>query len=231
MAVDREPAPARVLIAEDHVLVREGIRLMLAGDPSLEVVGEAENGRETVELCRRLRPDLVLMDVRMPGLDGLGATREIKRDHPSVEVLMVTTRDQVDYVVEAMRSGASGYVFKEATGQQFVGAVREVLETDAPVSREHALQALRSMGQEKPPSDNRLRGRVLYEPLTPRETDVLALMVLGKSNPEIARGLLVSRSTVKLHVQRVLAKLGVYDRTEAAARAVELGLVPSRRRP
>lgn len=215
----------RLLIAEDHALVREGLRLMISNEPGLEIVAEASEGGEALQSCRELDPDLVLMDVRMPGMNGLEATRRIKRDKPAVKVLMISTREQTDYMLEAMRSGASGYLYKDSTRREFISAIHDVLSSDAPEDRESRMQDLQRALSENDDAGHQTYGEELRETLTPREKDVLRLLVRGDTNPEIASALLVSRSTVKLHVQHILAKLGVSDRTQAAARAVELKLV------
>lgn len=219
-------APTRLLIAEDHALVREGFRLILASEQDLDIVAEASDGEQAVDICRALEPDLVLMDVRMPVMNGLEATRKIKRDKPSVKILMVSTRDQTDYLLEAIRSGASGYLFKDSNRQEFVSAIHEAISSDdAPEDRERHIQSLQRALYEGDRAGPRTYGEELRESLTPREKDVLELMVRGDTNPEIARTLLLSRSTVKSHVQHILAKLEVSDRTEATARTVQLGLV------
>lgn len=222
-----EPDTAtRVMIAEDHALVREGLRLMLSDEQDLEIVAEASDGREAVEACHVIEPDLVLMDVRMPRMNGLEATRRIKRDKPSVKVLMISTREQTDYMLEAIRSGASGYLYKDSNRKEFVSAIRGVLSSnDASGDRERNVQSLQRALHEGDSAGHRTYGEELRESLTPREKDVLRLLVRGDTNPEIAGTLLISRSTVKLHVQRILVKLEVSDRTRAASRAAELGLV------
>ncbi len=229
--------PARLLLADDHDLVREGMRTMLDREPDLEVVGEAGNGREAVELCRSLSPDLVLMDIRMPEMDGLAATRTIKEERPTISVLMVTTHESPDYLLDAIRAGAAGYVLKDATKHQLLGAVRRVLDGESPLNQELAMRLLRRL------SDRANRGAVpipepagkrqekplpesLIEPLTIREHEVLRMLALGKTNREVAQGLRLSLSTVKSHIQRIIGKLGVSDRTQAAVRAIELGLLP-----
>lgn len=220
-----EVTTSRLLIAEDHALVREGLRLMLCNEPGLEIVAEASGGVEAVEACRELEPDLVLMDVRMPGMNGLEATREIQRATPSVKVLVISTREQTDYMLEALRSGASGYLYKDSNRREFVAAIREVLSSDDPEDRERHIRALQHALGEDDETGSRSYGEELRRSLTPREMEVLRLLVRGDTNPEIAGSLLMSRSTVKLHVQRILAKLSVSDRTQAAARAVEMRLV------
>ncbi len=227
--------PARVLIADDHELVRDGFRRMLGYEEDLEVVGEARDGREAVELCRRLDPDLVLMDVRMPKMDGLEATRAIKAQHPSVSVLVVTTYDNPDYLLEAIKAGAAGYVLKDAPNRQLTNAIRRALDGESPLNQELASQLIRRLAGEapqpaqEPPSTAEGRGAgaaSLPNGLTLRELEVLGLVALGKTNQEIAEGLFISKATAKVHVRRVIAKLGVSDRTQAVVRALSLGLAP-----
>ena len=229
--------PVRVLIADDHGLVRDGYKLMLEREEDLEVVGEASNGREAVELCRELRPELVLMDVRMPEMDGLEATRAIKGEFPTTSVLVVTTYDNPDYLFEAIEAGAAGYVLKDAPKSQLLDAVRRTLGGESPLNQELAMQLISRFTREgdskpnesaPPPAAVRRRrgaGAPALEALTPRELEVLQLLAQGKSNPQIAQELVISRLTAKTHVERIIRKLGVSDRTQAALRAIELGLV------
>ena len=229
--------PVRILIADDHSLVRGGLRAMLDDEPGLEVIGEASNGREALELCRRLRPDLVLMDVRMPEMDGLEATRAIKQEHPSIAILMVTMHENPDYLLEAIGAGAAGYVLKGAPGERLIGAVKRTIEGESPLNQELAAQLLRRVaderafaqqsGNEEPQARPRSQGRQNppNKALTPRETEILHLVAKGQSNPEIARTLTISRATAKVHVERIIRKLDVSDRTQAAVRAIELGLL------
>ncbi len=228
---DTRAGVARVLIADDHDLVRDGYQRMLDREPDLEVIGEAKNGREALELCRELRPDLVLMDVRMPEMDGLAATRAIKEELPQTSVLVVTTYDNPDYLFEAVEAGAAGYVLKDAPKSQLLSAVRRTLNGESPLNQELAMQLIsrfsrqaRGLG-EPAASLPRSAAAPDLEALTPRELEVLGLLVKGKSNPQIAQELTISRATAKTHVERIIGKLGVSDRTQAALRAFELGLV------
>jgi DNA-binding NarL/FixJ family response regulator len=237
--------PARLLIADDHALVREGLRTMLQGEDGLSVVAEANDGSEALALCRRLSPDLVLMDVRMPMMDGLEATRKIKREMPQVSVVMVTMHENPDYLFEAIKAGAAGYVLKDASGERLLGAVRRTLEGESPLNQELAMRLLVRLAREERDGGSVRRGedapvasgptnsapaakdpgaQAELESLTPREVEVLKLLSQGQTNPQIARNLLFSVSTVKAHVRSILNKLGVSDRTQAAVRAIEFRL-------
>ncbi len=234
MEPGKRAAPARVLIADDHELVRDGFKRMLGYAQDLEVVGEASDGREAVQLCRTLKPELVLMDVRMPKMDGLEATRKIKAEHPEISVLVITTYDNPDYLLEAIKAGAAGYILKDAPNQQLVSAMRRALEGESPVNQELATQLIERLASEAPqppePPPAIERGATPTPPLlhkmTPRELEVLGLVAQGKTNQEIAESLFISKATAKVHVQRIIAKLGVSDRTQAVVRAFELGLAP-----
>ena len=228
--MDKDTKPARLIIADDHALLRSGIRSMLYGEPGLEVVGEAADGQEAVELCRRLQPDLVLMDVRMPKMDGLAATRAIKEEFPRTSVVMVTMQEDPDYLFEAVIAGAAGYVLKGATPEQLTDAVRQVLDGEFLFNQKLTIDLLRSMAEREkpaavPPSGVAASEESLSEPLTARESEILRLLAQGQTNPQIARELVVSPGTVKNHVRHIIAKLGVSDRTQAAVRAMELGLL------
>lgn len=215
-----ESRPGRVIIADDHELARLGLRTMLEPEPDLEVVGEATTGREAVELTRQLQPDLVLMDIRMPEVDGLAATRAIKEDHPRISILIVTLSEDPDYLLEALRVGAAGYVLKDASRREVVVAVRQVLNGESPLDPKLAAQLIRRFAHQTPPKEQPARHG---DELTQRELDVLRLVAEGKTNAEIAQSLFVSVGTVKVHVERIINKLGVSDRTQAAVRGVELG--------
>lgn len=211
---------ARVIIADDHELARTGLRGMLTGEPDLEVVGEATTGQQAVSLCRRLRPDVALMDVRMPEMDGLAATRLIKEESPSTAVVMVTMHENPEYLLEALRAGAAGYVLKDASHDEVLRTIRRVVEGEALLTPEIASRLLVRLVREKAAQPVPQPA----VPLTARETVVLRLVAQGWTNREIAADLQLSTGTVKVHVERILAKLGVSHRTQAAVRAVEMGL-------
>jgi DNA-binding NarL/FixJ family response regulator len=228
---DSSGALKRLLIADDHDLVRRGLRGLLRREPDIEIVGEARDGREAVELGLSLDPDLILMDVRMPGMDGLEATREIKAQRPAIGILMVTMHDDPDYMLEAIKSGAAGYVLKDASWADLTTSVRRALSGDFPMDPDVAARLLQRLVREtpQPPTGDVQTGAVPAshpsDPLTPRELEVLQRLTLGRTNSGIAQDLTISVGTAKTHVQRVIQKLGVSDRTQAAVRAVELRLV------
>jgi DNA-binding NarL/FixJ family response regulator len=241
LRVGTEPEPGtqtnptrRVLIADDHALIRDGFKRMLAYEKDFEVIGEASDGREAVELCRRLGPDLVLMDVRMPEMDGLEATRAIKANQPEVSVLVITTYENADYLLEAIKVGAAGYVLKDASSERLVNSMRRVLAGELPLDQELAFQLIQRLASEGPQASaprsaaegegDAEAASPLLEDFTPREVEVLGLVVRGKTNQEIASSLSISRATAKVHVRHIIAKLGVSDRTQAVVRALELGL-------
>jgi DNA-binding NarL/FixJ family response regulator len=228
--------PSRIIIADDHPLFLVALKQLLNGRSDLEVVAEAQDGREALELCRRLLPDLVLMDIRMPRMDGLAATSAIKREFPHIIVLVITGSEDTNLLTEALRVGASGYVIKDATPQRMIDAIRRVLRGESPLNQEIAMRLLMKLideeqnretvnlaHSERHPEEG--PSSALLESLTPREAEVLQLIARGQTNHEIARNLLISVSTVKKHVQHVIAKLEVSDRTQAAIRAIELGLL------
>lgn len=204
--------PTRLLIADDHGAIRAGLRMIMDAEPDLEVVGEAADGEVAVAQARALRPDVVLMDIRMPGLDGIGATERITADG-SAAVLVLTTFDLDDYVFGALRAGAAGFVLKSASGQELVRAVRAVASGDGVLAPEvtrgviAAAAAAGGAGPAEPPG---------VAELTERERDVLACLGEGLSNAQIAARLFIGETTVKTHVSRVLTKLGVRSRVQAA---------------
>ncbi|KAF4409592.1 response regulator [Streptomyces lycii] len=222
---DGGPGPVRVLIADDQSMVREGFSVLLGAQPGIEVVGDAVDGHQAVSRAAALRPDVVLMDIRMPGMNGLEATRRIAREREEdsgPRVLILTTFDLDEYVYEALRAGASGFLLKDASARQLADAVRIVAAGDAllaPTVTKRLLAEFTRLGAPRAPRTDRIRE------LTERETEVLSLIAQGLSNGEIATRLVVSEATVKTHVSRVLVKLGLRDRTQAAVFAYEIGLV------
>ena len=216
----------RLLIVDDHAMVRSGLRYMLAKEPDLEVVGEAANGRDALELCRDLRPDLVLMDVNLPDTDGLTVTQAVKREYPGIGIIIVTVHENPDYLLRALKAGASGYILKDAARSEVLAAVRQALGGGTPLDSELAARLLRQVANEEVRGlPERRRDEPLNEPLSDRELEVLRLLAQGHTNQQIAQALLFSVHTVKAHVRRIIAKLGVSDRTQAAVRATELGLL------
>src|SRR5215213_9072871 len=216
----------RLVLDDDYHLLRRGFRSLLSGEPGLEVVGEASTGLEAIELCRRLAPDLILMDIRMPEMDGITATRRIKDEQPGVSVLMVTMHENPDYLLEALDAGAAGYVLKDAPAERLINAVHRTLDGESPLNQELATRLLRQLAEEKQDTPSHTPPRH-YEPLedalTPRETEVLELLTTGQTNQQIAQTLTISKGTAKVHVEHIIRKLGVSDRTQAAVRAIELG--------
>jgi|SRR5829696_6453893 len=212
---------ARLVIADDHELARAGLRSMIDGEQGLEIVGEAATGREAVALCRRLQPQIALLDMRMPEMDGLAATRAIRKECPETSVVIITMHENPDYFFEALKAGAVGYLLKDASRREVIGAIRRVLRGESLLNHDLAAQMVRRLA-EQPSAPNAPLPR---ERLTPREHEVLRLLAQGQTNREIAKTLLVSAGTVKIHVEHILAKLGVSDRTQAAVRAMELGFL------
>jgi DNA-binding NarL/FixJ family response regulator len=209
------------VVADDHALTRAGVRALLARDPDLELVGEASSGREALMVAKTLRPDLVLMDVRMPDIDGLEATRTLKQTSPLISVLILSMFDDVELLVEAVRAGAAGYVLKGASVGDLRSAMREVLAGEFPLDNHLAQEVLRRLAGEATPTPPTTRVGML----SAREQEVLGLLARGYTNREIAKELVVSQSTVKVHVEHILAKLGVSDRTQAAVVGIEAGLI------
>ncbi len=211
----------RVLVADDEHLMRAGLIELLTTDPEIEIVGQASTGREAVELARRLAPDVVLMDVRMPDLDGIAATRELSRTSPSVKVLMLTTFEQDDYVFGALRAGASGFLLKRTRPEDLIAAVHAIAAGDSLLSPSVTRRVIDRMAQQPTPE---LAGQAKLEALTPRERDVLELIARGLSNREIAAALVVEESTIRTHVKRILAKLDLRDRVQPVIFAYETGV-------
>jgi RNA polymerase sigma factor (sigma-70 family) len=211
----------RVLIADDDDLMRAGLIELLTSDPEIKIIGQASTGREAVEEARRLTPDVVLMDVRMPDLDGIAATRELSRAASSPRVLILTTFEQDDYVFGALRAGASGFLLKRARPEELIAAVHTVAAGDSLLSPSVTRRVIDRMAQQPTPD---LADQASLEQLTPREREVLGLIARGMSNREIAEALGVEESTIRTHVKRILMKLGLRDRVQAVIFAYEAGV-------
>ncbi len=212
----------RVLVVDDQALVRGGFRLILESQPDLEVVGEAADGREALAMARELRPDVVLMDVRMPGMDGLEATRQLLSGREAPRVLMLTTFDLDEYVYDALRVGASGFLLKDVRPEQLADAVRVVADGDTLLAPAITQRLVQQYVRRVRPGTTR---PAALDALTERELAVLRLMARGRSNAEIASELYLSETTVKTHVTHVFGKLGLRDRAQAVVLAYESGLV------
>jgi NarL family two-component system response regulator LiaR len=212
--------PIRLLVADDHEVVRQGLRTFLSLDTDLELVGEARDGREAVEMAGRLKPDVVLMDLVMPEMDGIAATDAIHREFPEIQVIALTSVLENASVADALRAGAIGYLLKNASPQNLVRSIRAAVAGQVFLSPEAAAQLVRQVkGPESP------------EPLTPREIEVLRLLALGRANKQIAQEMGVGEETVKTHVSKILGKLQAGSRTEAALHAIRIGLVSSTKEP
>jgi len=211
----------RVLIADDDDLMRAGLAELLTVDPEIEVAGQAATGREAVEQARRLTPDVVLMDVRMPDLDGIAATRELARAAPGVRVLILTTFEQDDYVFGALRAGASGFLLKRTRPEELLAAVHTIAAGDSMLSPSVTRRVIDRMAQQPTP---KLVDQARLDALTPREREVLERIARGLSNREIAAALAVEESTIRTHVKRILMKLELRDRIQAVIFAYETGL-------
>jgi len=205
----------RVMIVDDHAMVRKGLVAFLKNEPALELVGEAGDGREAIECCEQLQPDVILMDLVMPDLGGVAATRTIHQRWPQVQVIALTSFQEKELVQDALQAGAIGYLLKNVSGEELADAIRQAY-VGRPTLAPEAVQALI-----QPPSE----AETLAADLTRREQEVLALLVKGMSNPEIAARLFISRSTVKVHVSSILSKLGVASRAEAISLAIQNKLV------
>jgi DNA-binding NarL/FixJ family response regulator len=206
--------PIRIVLADDHSVVRQGLRLFLKFDPELEVVGEASDGAEALQLAHELHPDVVLMDLLMPGMDGITATAAIRREVPDTEVLALTSVLEDALVVGAVRAGAIGYLLKDTEGEALCQAIKAAAAGQVQLTPKAAARLMQAVQTPEPP-----------ESLTERETEVLRLLAQGYSNKQIARTLNNTEQTIKTHVSHILAKLGVQSRTQATLYAIRVGLV------
>jgi len=216
----------RVMLVDDHALFRKGVASLLATCPDIEVVGEADNGAQAVAKVADLMPDLILMDIQMPEVDGLEATRRIAAAHPYVKIVMLTVAEEDRSLFDAIKAGAQGYLLKKMEPDEFLAMVRGVSRGEAPISRSMASRILGEFGR-------RVQGPQPEDPtaaLTPREREVLQHLTRGSSNKEIANALCVSENTVKNHLKNILAKLHLQNRVQAVAFALREGIVPEERR-
>jgi len=212
----------RILLVDDHALFRDGVASLLAEAADFEVVGQAEDGEEALEKARALEPDLILMDIYMPGGDGLTATRRIKEEMPSVKIVMLTISEEDQKLFEAIKSGADGYLLKKMRAQEFLEMLRGVSRGEAPISRAMAAKILAEFSRQA----SREAASAPGVQLTPRERDVLELLTKGATNKEIAALLGISENTVKNRLKSILAKLHLENRVQAVAYALQKGLVP-----
>jgi DNA-binding NarL/FixJ family response regulator len=213
--------PVRVLLVDDDDLMRAGLRSVLASDETIEVVGEAADGADAVDQVRRVRPDVVLMDIRMPTVDGISATRDVLAASPDVRVVVLTTFEQDDYIFEALGAGASGFLLKRTKPEELIGAIHTVASGDSLLSPSVTRRVIDRMAAQPSPVATSQR----LESLTPRELEVLESIARGLSNREIAERFVIEESTVKTHVKRVLMKLGLRDRVQAVVFAYEHGVI------
>jgi DNA-binding NarL/FixJ family response regulator len=211
----------RVLIADDDDLMRAGLIELLTVDPTIEIIGQAATGREAVDRACQLAPDVVLMDVRMPDLDGISATRELSRAAPESRVLILTTFEQDDYIFGALRAGASGFLLKRTRPEELIAAVHTIAAGDSLLSPSVTRRVIDRMAQQPTPE---LADQAKFDELTPREREILQYIARGLSNREIAAALVVEESTIRTHVKRILMKLNLRDRVQAVIFAYETGV-------
>ena len=215
----------RVMLVDDQALFREGLRTLLSIREDLEVVGEAENGRDGVDMAVQLKPDVILMDLRMPVLNGVAATERIQKEQPDSKVIVLTTFDDDEYVFDGLRAGAVGYLLKDVSSDKLVEAIRAAARGESflepSIAAKVVAEFTRMSGEKRPSAEE----QPLVEPLSDRELEILTVLSEGASNREIAQKLYITEGTVKNHVTNILGKLGVRDRTQAALKARELGLV------
>ncbi len=211
----------RILIADDHRIVREGIRMILSAQKDFEVVGEASTGREAVELARRMKPDVVLMDISMPDLNGIEATRHIREELPSVQVLGLTMHEEEHYVFQMLKAGGAGYVLKRAAAEDLVAAVRAAARGEAFLYPSVAKLVVRDYLERA----SRREDDASLEALTPREREILTLIAEGLTNQEIAQRLMISIKTVQTHRAHIMEKLNLHDRAELVRFAIRKGLI------
>ena len=218
-------ATIRVVVADDHEIVRAGFSMLLRNQPDIAVVGTAANGAEAVDVCRRERPDVALVDIRMPLLDGIEATRQLTADPSGPRVIILTTFDLDEYVYDALAAGASGFLLKDVAAEDLLSAVRVVAAGEAMLAPSVTRRLIAEVGRLRP---SPVRSSADLDRLTARELEILSMVAGGLSNAEIAARLTISDETVKTHVSRILVKLGLRDRTQAVVYAYETGIVTPR---
>lgn len=217
----------RVMLVDDQKLIRQGIRMLLSTETDIEVAGEAGDGHEALALIEKTHPQVILMDVRMPGMDGVAATREISARHPEIGIIILTTFDDEAYIFEGLRAGARGYLLKDISSEEMAAAVRVVAQGGALIQPSITRKVLSEFARlSGPPTRPETSAAALPEPLTEREIEVLHCIAQGLSNREIADRLVITEGTVKNHVSNLIGKLSVRDRTQALLKAKELGLIP-----
>jgi len=210
--------PIKVLITDDHPVVREGLSAMLNKEPDIQVVGEAENGTEAIDKAKELQPDVVLMDLRMPEVDGVEAMRQIRAANPGIKFIVLTTYDNDEYIFKGIEAGARAYLLKDAPREELFKAIRAVYKGESLIEPAVAGKVLDRFAELS-------RQAQVVDALSEREVEVLKLMAKGAANKEIAAGLCISESTVKTHIQTIFQKLGVGDRTEAVTEAIKKGII------
>lgn len=213
----------KVLICDDQAIARHGLQMILASAPDLEVIGQAVDGQEAVDLVPKLEPDVVLMDLKMPRMNGVQATRWIRRHHPGVQVLVLTTYDADEWVFDAVRAGANGYVLKDTPPEELLRAVRDAAEGRTPVDPAVAGKLFKTVADKPEPQMDQL-----IEPLSARELEIVRLMAGGMTNAEIGAELFLSEGTIRNYISTILSKMGVKDRTQAVVTAIRYGLIDVR---
>lgn len=216
--------PIPVLLVDDQSLFREGLSTILSVQDNINIVGEAENGEDALEKAAQLAPKVVLMDVRMPVLDGVAATRRFQEQYPDIRVLLLTTFDDDEYVFEGLRAGAAGYLLKDVPSQKLVEAIESVADGKTFLQPAVAAKVVAEFARMSEPAQSKPQ-QSLVEPLSDRELEILRLVAEGRSNKEVAAALFIAEGTVKNHVTNILGKLGVRDRTQAALKARDLGIL------
>jgi DNA-binding NarL/FixJ family response regulator len=212
----------RILLCDDQLLLAEGIQLILESDPTLEVVGVASDGARCIELIPQVKPDIILMDLKMPGMNGSQATAIIRREYPTLPVLILTTFNDEDWVMDAIRGGASGYILKDATREQLIRAVKETAHGKNPIDSSVTTTLMKQVRQ---PARNAASSSLFTEALSDRDREILALVAQGMSNARIGEQLALSEGTIRNSLTQILAKLNVSDRTHAAVIALRYGLI------